>query len=307
MRSKKPVVFLCSSKECKRVIDGLETLLRRECDVRLWYRDGFPPGSFSWDAIEKAIRTADFAVLVVAGDDINRSRRRQQKAPRDNVILEAGLALGVLGRERAFLAYSETDKPKIPTDLSGLTQVRYTASPVGLKKAADIIRDAITTTGPKDRFKDPERIVPYTLRAEISARFLESTIRSVDSFGGDLSWVRRDLPTFAALVKRGGVRIRFLTDTPNTPTIRKLQRLGMEVREYAAGDVPPVKGSIVDLDQESTSRALIVRKVVAPAHLQSARAPFQYSMVAYHGPRDHIAIRAMGALFDKYWTSARSL
>jgi len=80
----------------------------------------------------------------------------------------------------------------------------------------------------------------------------------------------------------------------------------MQFRKYAQGDVPPAKGSIVDCEEESASRALIVRKLFAPEHLRSPRSPYRYSMVAYHGPRDHSAIKAMRC-FREVLASGRSL
>jgi len=61
--------------------------------------------------------------------------------------------------------------------------------------------------------------VPLQARRDLR-KFLESTIHSVDSFSGDLSWLRENLSTFAALIDRQ-VRVRILIDTPNDPAIRK--------------------------------------------------------------------------------------
>src|SRR5258708_27688756 len=268
MKSKKPIILLCSTTERMPVINTLEALIKREYEVRLWYRDCFPPGSFTWEAVEKAIRAADFVVLIVAGEDIIRSRLRQQKAPRDNIVLETGLSLSVLGRERAFLLSSQAERPKIPTDLSGLTLIPYKATPAGLKKTAEALRTAMKNTGPRDRFQDGEISVPYKSRAETSARFLESAINSVDSLGGDLSWLQKNLSTFAALVKRR-VRVRFLTNVKSAPSIREAKRLGISFREYAKGDTPPAKGIIIDSESERNSSALFVRKVRFHAHLRS--------------------------------------
>lgn len=306
MRQERPIVLFCSSNERKPVINALETALKRECKARLWYRDAFPPGSFTLDAIENAIRYADFVVFVLAGEDIVRSRRRRQNAPRDNIVLEAGLSLSVLGRERTFLTYSQQEKPKIPTDLSGVTLIPYKPTPGGLQKAAHALRAAMKRIGPRDHLKESEIAVPYKSRAEVSVRFLGAAIDSVDSFGGDLSWLRTDLPGFGTLVRRG-VRVRFLTSARKVPSIRRAKRLGIEFREYAKGDAPPVKGSIIDSDSERNSSALLVRKVKLASHARSLVSPFSYSMVAYHGPRDYGAIKTMAALFNKFWEAGRPL
>ena len=46
-----------------------------------------------------------------------------QASPRDNVVFEAGLFGGVLGMRRTFILHAHGSK--LPTDLLGLTSVRY--------------------------------------------------------------------------------------------------------------------------------------------------------------------------------------
>src|SRR6187401_1878594 len=46
-----------------------------------------------------------------------------QSSPRDNVVFEAGLFGGVLGMRRTFILHAKG--AKLPTDLLGLTCVRY--------------------------------------------------------------------------------------------------------------------------------------------------------------------------------------
>jgi predicted nucleotide-binding protein len=78
--------------------------------------------------LEARITTADFGVLVCTQDDIifNEGRKVGNHAPRDNVILELGMCLGALGRDRALLVKPRTKDLKIPTDLLGVTPIDYT-------------------------------------------------------------------------------------------------------------------------------------------------------------------------------------
>jgi predicted nucleotide-binding protein len=78
--------------------------------------------------LESILETApsfDFAVLVLAADDKTISRGRRENTPRDNVLFELGLFMGVLGKERAFMVVASNDKVKLPSDLAGVQQVRY--------------------------------------------------------------------------------------------------------------------------------------------------------------------------------------
>src|SRR5262249_3914493 len=72
----------------------------------------------------------DFAAFVFAQDDwtaVNTSASPSpdsgQASPRDNVVFEAGLFGGVLGMRRTFILHASGSK--LPTDLLGLTSVRY--------------------------------------------------------------------------------------------------------------------------------------------------------------------------------------
>ena len=50
-------------------------------------------------------------------------RRPAQASPRDNVVFEAGLFGGALGIRRTFILHANGSK--LPSDLLGLTSVRY--------------------------------------------------------------------------------------------------------------------------------------------------------------------------------------
>jgi hypothetical protein len=75
----------------------------------------------------------DFAAFVFAQDDWTTSSPAAEPAatagqasPRDNVVFEAGLFGGVLGMRRTFILHASG--AKLPTDLLGLTCVRYDGS-----------------------------------------------------------------------------------------------------------------------------------------------------------------------------------
>ncbi len=97
---------------------------------------------------------ADFAALILAGDDRVISRDVTSDAPRDNVIFELGLFMGALGRSRTFLIHPRGVNLKIPTDLIGITPLVY--EPVleedisaSVGPACNELRAAILTAGPR--------------------------------------------------------------------------------------------------------------------------------------------------------------
>jgi hypothetical protein len=94
-------------------------------------------------------REVDFAAFVFARDDwtgvgVTESSALEsaQASPRDNVVFEAGLFGGVLGMHRTFILHAKG--AKLPSDLLGLTCVRYDATTTAAEKAINqTLRNAI--------------------------------------------------------------------------------------------------------------------------------------------------------------------
>jgi hypothetical protein len=119
-------VFIMCSTEGLTVARAVQANLRRP-DLRIEI----------WDEVEKhqnesllgsLLNSAsfyDFGIAILTPDDVQRARQpapfslrgRRQRAPRDNVIFEAGLFLGRLGVGRSFVVLHK--EAKLPTDLSG--------------------------------------------------------------------------------------------------------------------------------------------------------------------------------------------
>jgi predicted nucleotide-binding protein len=59
----------------------------------------------------------DFAVLALTPDDMIQSRGKSQESPRDNVLIELGLFIGVVGRKRTFIVYNRAADIKLPSDM----------------------------------------------------------------------------------------------------------------------------------------------------------------------------------------------
>jgi hypothetical protein len=76
-----------------------------------------------------------------------------QASPRDNVVFEAGLFGGVLGMRRTFILHSRG--AKLPTDLLGLTCVRYdeAVTPAEVKSINQKLRQAIESEGRLSRME----------------------------------------------------------------------------------------------------------------------------------------------------------
>lgn len=126
-------VFVASSTESEAIAKELRSLLQHrlgsDAVVEMW-RDKFALSETAIESLEAVAGQADFAVLLMTGDDMTVSRKRKSLAPRDNLIFELGLFVGALGRERSFVARDRNSPLKLPSDILGLTALTYNgASP----------------------------------------------------------------------------------------------------------------------------------------------------------------------------------
>lgn len=125
----KPRIFLGSSGKQEKLLQALTRGLGEIAQVEPW-TTVFNPGTSTLERLLELTRQVDFAAFVFAQDDWTTSSKAPsaepgpgQASPRDNVVFEAGLFGGVLGMRRTFILHASG--AKLPTDLLGLTCVRY--------------------------------------------------------------------------------------------------------------------------------------------------------------------------------------
>lgn len=136
----KPKLFIGSSKKNLRVAKVLAEGLEECANVKIWDEDVFGLNQGFLETLLRELSEYDFAVFILAPDDMTTSTDVTRPAPRDNVLFESGLFMGVLGRERVFLVYDETVELKIPSDLAGVTLASYDGSRIGGEDAAAAVR-----------------------------------------------------------------------------------------------------------------------------------------------------------------------
>ena len=136
MATRRPSMFIGSSAEGLKLAKALQVNLDRVCETVIWSQGLF---GLSNGTLEELVRKApefDFASLLLTPDDLTTSREHQHASPRDNVVFEAGLFMGVLGRGRTFLVYDRAAKPKLPSDLAGITLADYELHTTGNLQAS---------------------------------------------------------------------------------------------------------------------------------------------------------------------------
>ena len=125
----KPRIFLGSSGKQEQLLQALTGGLEDVAQVEPW-TTSFNPGTTTLERLLELTREVDFAAFVFAQDDWTTTSppapaasESGQASPRDNVVFEAGLFGGTLGMRRTFILHA--NGAKLPTDLLGLTSVRY--------------------------------------------------------------------------------------------------------------------------------------------------------------------------------------
>ena len=144
----KPRIFLGSSGKQAKLIQAITRGLEDVADVEPWTTT-FNPGRSTLDRLVELSQEVDFAAFVFAQDDWTMADPAQagQASPRDNVVFEAGLFGGALGIRRTFILHANDSK--LPSDLLGLTSVRYdpAAGPTEVRAINQKLRKAIEAEG----------------------------------------------------------------------------------------------------------------------------------------------------------------
>ncbi len=119
-----PRVFVASSREAVRLAEGIQQNLKG-AEVTLWTQDAFRVGETIIDELNRNLKRSDFGVFVFAPDDIVMIRGQKQRTVRDNVVLELGMFIGRLGKERSFIVQPKGGSMRLPTDLLGVMTAQY--------------------------------------------------------------------------------------------------------------------------------------------------------------------------------------
>jgi CRP/FNR family transcriptional regulator, cyclic AMP receptor protein len=141
-------VFIASSSEALPIANALKASFRSDpYDITIWTDGIFVAGMTNIEALEEELSRSDFAIILLSPDDRVLSRFRLSRAPRDNLILELGLFIGAIGRRRAIMVHPRGAILKIPTDLLGVTPIKYAL--IDLSSVTAELRAIFIALGPK--------------------------------------------------------------------------------------------------------------------------------------------------------------
>jgi len=125
-KNPRPVIFIGSSSESLNIAREIESSFQYDdFNIKLWTNNIFKASEFPIESLNTQVQNSDFAILILGTDDLVISREAEYNAPRDNVIFELGLFMGVLSRHRTFMVQPKDFDVKIPTDLMGINILNY--------------------------------------------------------------------------------------------------------------------------------------------------------------------------------------
>jgi hypothetical protein len=167
----RPRIFIGSSGQQQRLLQALTHGLEDIADVEPW-TSVFNPGVATLERLVELTREVDFAAFIFAQDDWTTAGPSAtggaagEASPRDNVVYEAGLFGGAIGIRRTFILHA--DGAKLPTDLLGLTSVRYRpdATPAVVREINQKLRKAIDAEGRLSRLTGDWWQLSLTARTE---------------------------------------------------------------------------------------------------------------------------------------------
>lgn len=155
-RNETPVLFIgsCSSPEGLGVARAFQAAFSHDRWItRLWTDGVFGAGKTPIESLVAQVNEIDFGLLVVTPDDLVQAGSVTAPSPRDNVVFELGLAIGALGRDRAFFVKHrcKAEDLRLPSDLLGVQALEVQAGTMDLAArvgpAANELRGIIKRMG----------------------------------------------------------------------------------------------------------------------------------------------------------------
>jgi CRP/FNR family cyclic AMP-dependent transcriptional regulator len=149
------IMFIGSSSEGLGCARNLRDCFTSQAHIKVSVWDEvFENMYYPLETLTKELDTWDFAAFVWTPDDMTDSRAVNSPSPRDNVVLEVGLSIGRLGRDRTFVLVPDVTSEsqlKIPSDLRQIALMSYDVC--NMSKAGDRILKEIDRLKPRIRMR----------------------------------------------------------------------------------------------------------------------------------------------------------
>ncbi len=139
----KRAVFIGSSSEAVAIVNRLVGQLDSDFDVHPWNQI-FSPGEYTLNTLLREVEQVDAAIFIFARDDEVKIRGESGYSARGNVLLEYGLFVARLGRERVLIL--EEEGVDLPSDVFGITTKSFPSEQGAARNAALelFVQDVVT-------------------------------------------------------------------------------------------------------------------------------------------------------------------
>ena len=127
-RRTKPRVFIGSSTEGLKFAKAIQYNLDHVADCTIWSQGAFGLSRGTLEDLVRGAKNYDYAILVLTADDVTTKRGVTGNSPRDNVLFELGLFIGMLGREHTFMVFDRDTPMDRPSDLAGVTAAAFSGN-----------------------------------------------------------------------------------------------------------------------------------------------------------------------------------
>lgn len=193
----KPRIFVGSSTERLDLARAVQANLNGDATIQVWDQGVFGLSEYNLDSLLQALDESDFGVFIFSPDDSANVRGEHKFTVRDNVLFEAGLFAGRLGRERTFFVAPSpnTGENNIASDLNGLkfgffdpSDLKQNTKQAVIAPICEEIRRPLTRLSRKPSFV-PSRVV-------LSAANVLSRVAQVV----DLDRTAQDVPSACHLI-----------------------------------------------------------------------------------------------------------
>lgn len=142
-----PRAFIGCSSESLDVAESIMPNLENWCYPELWSHSFFILSKTNIENLEHNLPKFDFAIFLLTPDDVSIIRKEKIHTPRDNLIFEVGMAIGIFGRPKTFLILPKNCNLRLPTDILGVTYAEYNQdhpnNEAALSTACKKVRQAI--------------------------------------------------------------------------------------------------------------------------------------------------------------------
>ncbi len=119
-------IFIGSASESLDVARTLQAVLndrRSDLTAEVWDQGTFKASGYTMHDLTRKLSDCHYAIFIFSADDISLIRGQAHLTARDNVILELGIAMGILGQKKCFVFKEEN--VKLPSDYYGITAINY--------------------------------------------------------------------------------------------------------------------------------------------------------------------------------------